>query len=159
MGFVQHSASGSPRTLRASVIVRLLCVLISRRAALGALGDPGFYRVPDLWRDLHPVEPRDLLDAGRRGDVDLGQPVADHIDADKDQPLGTQGRPDRRADLAVAGAQRGSLGAGSDMEVGARLTLRGHPHDGTHGFAFDEDDALVTLPDLGDVALYHHRLA
>src|SRR6516225_10267019 len=148
MGFVQHSASGSPRTLRASVIVRLLCVLISRRAALGALGDPGFYRVPDLWRDLHTVEPRDLLNAGRRGDVDLGQPVADHVDADKDQPLGAQGRSDRSADLAVTGAQLGPLRAGSDMQVGARLALGRHPHDRTRGLALDEDDALVALADL-----------
>src|ERR1700751_808604 len=123
---VQHSASGSPRTLRASVIERLLCGLISRRAALGAIGQPGFDSVPYLRRDLYTVEPRDLLDSGRRGDVDLGQPVADYVDANKDEPLGAQGRSDRGADLTVAVAQLRPLWAGPDMQVGARLALRGH---------------------------------
>src|SRR5208282_6292867 len=99
------SASGSPKTLRASVIVRVPRSLTSRRTAIGMIGKPGFDRIPDLRRDLDALEPRDLLDAGRRGDVDLRQPVADHVDADKDEPLGTQGRPDRSTDLAVARAQ------------------------------------------------------
>ena len=61
----------------------------SGRTAIGTLGKPHFDRVPDLRRNLDPVEPRDFLDAGRRGDVDLGQPVADHVDTDKDEPFRT----------------------------------------------------------------------
>src|SRR6267143_6804291 len=60
----------------------------SCRPALRAIGQPSFDGIPDLGCDLDAGEPCDFLDAGRRGDVDLGQPVADHVDADKDEPLG-----------------------------------------------------------------------
>ena len=110
IGLLRHSASGSPKTLRASVMIGSSLAQAGR--AVGALGEPRLDRVPNLRRDLDAVEPRDLLNAGRRGDVDLGQPIADHVDPDKDQALIAQGRPDRRADLAVAPGQLGPSSGG-----------------------------------------------
>ena len=43
-----------------------------------------------------------LADARRRGDVDLGQIIADHVDADEDEAAALQLRADRLADLALA---------------------------------------------------------
>src|ERR1700680_1839752 len=97
---------------------------LSGGSAVGALVEARLDRVPDPRCNLDAVEPRDLLDAGRGGDVDLGQPVADYVDPDKNQPLRAQCRPNRRADFAVAGGQPGLDRAGADMEVGARLALR-----------------------------------
>ena len=58
--------------------------------------------VPDQGLDADTVEAVDLLDAGRRGDVDLGQVIAEHVDADEDQPALAQRRADRPADLQIA---------------------------------------------------------
>src|SRR5688572_10259328 len=44
-------------------------------------------RVPDARGEVDPVEAVDLLDARRRGDVDLGEVLADHVDADEDEAL------------------------------------------------------------------------
>src|SRR5438477_6405666 len=126
--------------------------------AVGAFGEARLDRIPNPRCDLDAVEPRDLLDAGRGGDVDLRQPVADHVDPDKNQPLSAQRRPDSGADLAVAGGQLGLDRAGADMEVGARLALRRHAQHRAHRFPFDEYDAFVALPHFGDIALHHHRL-
>src|SRR6185437_16506232 len=60
--------------------------------------------------------------AGRRGHIDLGQVVADHVDADEQQPAGLQLRADGGADLAVAGGQLDGLGAPADRQVRADLT-------------------------------------
>jgi Uma2 family endonuclease len=50
-------------------------------------------RVPDAALETDAVEPVDLLQAGRRGHVDLRQPAADHVDADEDQALRAQHGP------------------------------------------------------------------
>src|SRR6516164_7734353 len=97
------------------------CCSTSRGTASGSLGEPRFDRVPDLRGNIDPVEPRDLLNASRRGDIDLGQPIADHVDPDKDETLPAQRRPDRVADLAVALAQFGLYRSRSDMKISARL--------------------------------------
>src|SRR3954454_13224657 len=66
-----------------------------------------FDRVPDLRLDIDAVETVDLLNAGWRGDVDLGQVIADHVDADEDQSAFLQCRADRLADVALARRKRG----------------------------------------------------
>ena len=73
---------------------------ISSLAAFGALGEAGLDGVPDAGLEADAVEAVDLLNAGRRGDVDLGEVVADHVDADENQPLLFQGRADGSADRA-----------------------------------------------------------
>ena len=45
------------------------------------------------------------------------------------------------------------------MHVGARLALGRHAVDHAHRLAVDQDDALVALAHLGQVALGDHRLA
>src|SRR5205085_11668885 len=71
----------------------------SCRAPPAARSEPRLDGVPDFWREVDPVEPCDLLDPGRRSYVDLGHVVSDYIDADKDQPLLSEARTDRGADL------------------------------------------------------------
>src|SRR5262249_40859188 len=146
-----------PRTLRASAIIVFL-TLRSGRPAIGALREPRLNRVPNLWCDFDAVEPGDLLDTGWRGDIDLGEPAADYIDPDKDEPLGAQSRPDRGADLVVARRQLGLDRARADMEVGAGVAFWRHPQDGAHSLALDQNDALVALPHLRHIALHHDRL-
>src|SRR3546814_14358060 len=85
--------------------------------------------VPDVGFDPLAVEAVDLLDTGRRGDVDLGHVVADHVDADEDQALLREDRADRLADLLLAAGQRGLLADRADMDVGARLAGLRHAAD------------------------------
>src|SRR5262247_2899140 len=47
----------------------------------------GLDRVEEHPGDAEAGLLRDLLEAGRAGDVDLGEPVADHVEADEEQPL------------------------------------------------------------------------
>src|SRR6476620_8217823 len=68
-------------------------------------GDLRLDPIPDHGFDADAVEAVDLLDAGGRGDVDLGEPVADHVDADEDHALLAQCRTDGGADFAVARRQ------------------------------------------------------
>ena len=56
-------------------------------------------RVPDQCGDVGAAEALDLPDAGRRGDIDLGQIIADHVDADEDQAALFEISPDPRADF------------------------------------------------------------
>src|SRR5688572_32829309 len=79
--------------------------------------------VPDLRFQRHPVEAVDLLQAGRRSDVDLGEPVADHVDADEDQAAPGELGPDDLADLEVARAERVLHRLAADLHVGARRAL------------------------------------
>src|SRR5882672_4114361 len=115
--------------------------------------------IPDLGLQRHPVEPVDLLQAGRRGDVDLGEPVADHVDADEDHAEPRQFRSDGVADLAVALAELGLHRFAADMHVGARLAFGRHAIDDADRLAVDQDDALVALAHLGKIALGDQRLA
>src|SRR5262249_11532102 len=115
--------------------------------------------IPDLRLQRHTVEAVDLLQAGGRGDVDLGEPVADHVDADEYNAEPRQLRADRVADLAVALGEFGLHRLAADMHVGARLALGGHAVDDADRLAVDQDDALVALAHLGKVALGDQRLA
>ncbi len=51
------------------------------------------------------------------------------------------------------------FGAAADMHVGARLVFGRHAVDGADRLAIDEDDALVALAHLGQVALHDKGLA
>src|SRR5205085_7466597 len=90
----------------------------SSRAAVGARREPRLDRVPDRRREIDAVEPRDLLDPGRRGHVDFGHVIADDVDPDKYQPLLSQAWPDRGADITFARGQLGLHGPASDMHIG-----------------------------------------
>ena len=45
------------------------------------------HSVPNRLFNLNPVEPGDFLQAGGRGHIDLGQVIADHIDAHENHSL------------------------------------------------------------------------
>ena len=77
----------------------------------------------------------------------------------KIRPRSLQRRADRGADLAVARRQLDRLGPAADMHVGARLAGRRHAVDGADRLAVDQDDALVALPHVGQVALDDEGLA
>src|SRR3954454_6563553 len=108
-------------------------------------------RVPQADFKLNPVQVVDFLDAGRRRDVDLGQIVSDHVDTDEDQAFFPQGRPDRGADIPLAGCQRRLAGAAAGMEVCPRLAADGDAADVATSFSIDQYDALVALADLRQV--------
>src|SRR5690242_5616897 len=129
------------------------------RPPLGPVGfDLALRHVPDHGGDVRPSERGDLPDAGRRGDVDLGEIVADHVDAGKDQPAPLELRPKPRANLLVALRERRGLGLAADMQIGARLAWRRHAVDRAGDLAIDQDDALVALGDLRHVTLHHDQI-
>ena len=55
--------------------------------------------------------------------------------------------------------QLGLLGAAADMHVGARIVLGRHAVDGADRLAVDQDDALVALAHVLQVALHDEGLA
>ena len=89
-------SSAMPST-RASLRHLRLQPRVQRRASIASQISAAMSAPP---KRLH------LADAGGRGDVDLGQVVADHVDADEDQPARLQVRADRLADLVLALGQR-----------------------------------------------------
>ena len=72
------------------------------------------------------VEHVRLEDAGRAGDVDLGQPAADHVQADEEVTALAQARPQHADDLGVALVQLGRHRLGADVQVAARVVGRRH---------------------------------
>src|SRR5258706_1428659 len=145
---------------RAIAEIRSLQRMVAPGSALAAAGvEAALDGVPDVALERDAVEAVDLLQAGRRGDVDLRQIVADHVDADENQAALGQRRADDLADLALAGGQARLLGAAADMQVGTGLAGRRHPVDRAGRHAVDQDDALVALADLRQVALDDQRLA
>src|SRR5579864_7339533 len=118
-----------------------------------------FDRVPNPLFERRTVQAVDFLDSGRRGDVDFGEIVADHIDANENQAFRPEGGPDRGANIALATANLGLNRLAADMEIGARLPLRRHAQHRADRLAIDEDDALVALSNLGQIALHYDRLA
>src|ERR1700687_3722686 len=78
-------------------------------------------RVPDPGRDIRAAEPGDGADAGRRGDVDLGEVAVDDVDADEQQSALAQAWPQRRADFALAVRKLGGLRRAPAHHVGAQI--------------------------------------
>ena len=71
------------------------CRQRSRKLFPGALGLDG---IPDFCGHIRTVQPRDGANAGRRGDVDLGEVAVDHVDADEQQAELAQLRANGGAD-------------------------------------------------------------
>src|ERR1044072_7518272 len=81
--------------------------------------------VPPQLRDVRPADVLPRADAGRRGNIDLGEPAADHVDADEQEPALAQVRPEALTDLALARRQLGFLRRAAAHPGGARIG-RGH---------------------------------
>src|SRR5262245_18793939 len=111
--------------------------------------------LPGSLRDLlldpldHPllvaraVERVHLLAPGRAGHVHLGQAAADHVDADEEEPIAREPRPEALDDAPIVGIERGLLGAPAHVEVRARLPLRRNAQHGAERLALEQQDALV----------------
>ena len=119
----------------------------------------GLDRVPDRHGEIGAAEPLDRADAGRRGDVDLGQIAVDHVDADEQKAAPLELRPDRRADLALARGELGFLRRPAAHHVGADVVGRRHAIDRALRLAVDQDDALVALRHRRQELLDHPGLA
>src|SRR5882762_6165872 len=118
----------------------------------------GFDSVEKHSGDVEPRLLSDLLKAGGAGDVDFGQVIPDHVQADEEQPLARELRPERVRDFQVS-PREGLCDAGaSGGEVAARLARLGDARKAMrYGFPRDQQDALVALADFRDVALCHDR--
>src|SRR5580765_897200 len=66
----------------------------------------GLQRIDEHLRHVEPALLRDFLEPGRAGHIDLGQAVADHIQADEQQAALREHRADGLGDLAVARRER-----------------------------------------------------
>src|SRR5688572_23322881 len=89
--------------------------------AAAASAQRGLERVEEPRGDVEAALRGDLLKAGRAGDVDLGQGVADHVEADQQQAARREDRPDVLRDLAVARGERLGDALAADREVAADL--------------------------------------
>src|SRR5690606_21285305 len=70
---------------------------------------PGLPRIPEQGGDVGAADALHLAHAGGRGDVDLGDVVADHVDADEDEAALLEKGTDARADFALAFGELGRL--------------------------------------------------
>src|SRR5690606_10686337 len=102
----------------------------------------------------------EFADAGRAGDVDLGQPVADHVQADEAHAAPDHFRAHLGGDPAVALAEGAAFTASARGQVAAELVALRDPRQAVvHRHAVDEQDALVAGADLRQVALGHRQVA
>src|SRR5690606_34170962 len=98
----------------------------------------------------------DFADAGRTGDVDFGEVVADHVQADEQQAALAQLGADDGGDLAIAVRQRLRDPAAAGGQVAAGFAGRRNPRQAIgYRLAVDHQDALVAILDRRDVALRH----
>src|SRR6266571_6379989 len=129
---------------------------LPRRASCSAGGFDGVEKHPG---DVEAGLLGDFLKTGGAGDVDFGEPVADHVQAHQKQSVARKLRPERVRDLQVATGQRPGDPGTPGGEVAARLPRLGDARKAMgHRFTRDQQDALVAVPDLRDVALCHDRL-
>src|SRR5262245_44110081 len=122
-------------------------------------GAPLLDPIPDHRGHILAAEVLDRPNAGRRGDVDLGEETVDHVDADEPEPALAQRRADRDADLALACGQLGVLRGAATHHVGAQVVRRRDAVDGAGELAVDQDDALVALLHGWEELLHHPLLA
>ena len=73
--------------------------------------------IHELSRDVQAVELVELADAGRAGDVDLGEVIADHIEADEIQTAFAQRRADVKLLRAALGLSKKRLRIATPEEV------------------------------------------
>jgi uncharacterized iron-regulated membrane protein len=119
---------------------------------------PRLERVDEHRRHVETALLGDLLEAGRAGDVDLGQHVADDVQSHQQQPARSQRRAQRLCDFQVACRQRLRHALAAGGQVAAHLAaLRDARQAVGHRLAADDQHALVALGDLGHEALHHQR--
>src|SRR5262249_3370991 len=116
----------------------------------------GFQGVHEHAGDVEARLLHDLLETGGAGDVDLRQVVADDVEAHQQQPFLRERGGQRLRDLTVAPGELPGDAGPAGREVAARLAGLGDAGEGMrHRLAGYQQDALVAIPDLRDVALRH----
>src|SRR5262249_50556480 len=115
--------------------------------------------VPDQHRDIGTAEILHRPDAGRRGDIDLGEETVDHVDADEQQAALAQRGAEPCADLALARGQLSRLCDATPHHVGAQVVCLRHAVDRARELAVDQHHPLVALPHRRQIALHHPGLA
>src|SRR3569833_2368477 len=115
-----------------------------------------FDGVDEHRRDVEARLVRDLLEAGRAGDVHLGEVIADHVQSYQQQAAGCQQGSQRTGDFAVALRQRlGDAGAPGGQVAAHFARLRDARERERHRFAANDEHPLVALDDVRDIALGH----
>src|SRR5512143_2888246 len=122
-------------------------------------GEPGTFNGSDeLCRDVVPGLRGDFLEAGRTGDVDFGEAVADHVEPGEENAVFPGPRGDGLGDLAVARTQGLRARGAAGREVAARLAGQGDARQRPrHHLAVDQEYPFVAVLDGGQVALRHDR--
>src|ERR1700692_4290827 len=120
----------------------------------------GFQRprdgAPQHSADVHAMLSVKFADARGAGHVDLGNKVADHIQADENHSGGLEFRPDDGTQPPVAVIEGTALGPGPGRPISAVVVAIGHSLQGEgHGLAVDKYHAAVSgRYDFGKVSLY-----
>ncbi len=97
-----------------------------------------------------------LPNTGRAGDIDLGEIVADHVEAGKQDAPPAQFGPDLRGDPAVALAQGLPDAGPAGGEVAPGLAGPGYAGEGIgHWIAVEQQDSLIAVRDFRDELLGH----
>jgi hypothetical protein len=74
-----------------------------------------------------------LANAGRAGDVDFRQVLADHVETDEQQAFFAQGRADLCGDPAIFFGQRSGFATAAGSEVATGFTGGGNPRQESTG--------------------------
>src|SRR5437773_7510958 len=119
---------------------------------------PGFESGDEGAGDVEAALILDLAEAGRTGDIHLGKPVADDVEAHQQQPSLCERRAQGGCNFKLAGGKGLRHAARAGGEIAARLAgLRNAREAMRHRLAVDQQHAVVAFGDLGDVALRHHH--
>src|SRR5438477_10550 len=94
---------------------------LARTASARPRSNKLFESVRKAIRDVEPGLLRDLNETGRTGDIDLGQEVADDIEADHEQSFGRQLGTDALGDLAITRGKRARDAKPADREIAPGL--------------------------------------
>src|SRR5690554_4541954 len=118
-----------------------------------------FDAVHQFSTDIGAVGRVNFANAGRAGDVDLGQVITDHVQTDKQQPAAAQLRTYLGRNPAIALTQRACLTAPTGGEIAAGFTGLRNPRQAVgYRLAIDHQDALVAVLDLRQITLRHDLL-
>ena len=118
-----------------------------------------FGKINNLSLQAGLVEPINFLHPGWAGDIDLGQVVANDVEADEIQPVPLEKRSNGSTDLLIAvGYIR--LDAGSThMDIAPIFIGPRHPQGTADGFTVQGDETFVALTDFRDILLGNDGLA
>ncbi len=138
----------------------LLFIACSRGWGRSSLGQPALDGIHQHAGDVHVESRFNLANAGRAGDVNLGQPIADDVETDEDEPLLFQRRAHRAGDGPVGLAQGARLATAAGRQVATGLPLGRNAGQAVgHRLTVHHQHPLVAILDGGQIGLRHAELA